>query len=94
MRWVQRTMYCIWVHCAQGVHIGATTEPSMCSGDVALCQITLATCFVFKLGMNEQMMLANRSRRQCDVVDRVRSAADVLMCACSIKLEPWSAAVP
>jgi len=23
-----------------------TTEPSMCGGDVVLCQITLTTCFV------------------------------------------------
>jgi len=26
-----------------------TTEPSVCGGDVALCQITLTTCFSFRL---------------------------------------------
>jgi len=26
-------------------HLKNTTEPSMCGGDAALCQITLTTCF-------------------------------------------------
>jgi len=26
-------------------HLTNTTEPSMCSGDAALCQITLTTCY-------------------------------------------------
>jgi len=37
-----------------GVYMGAlwhhlvnTTEPSMCGGDVALCQITSTTCFFY-----------------------------------------------
>jgi len=27
-----------------GCHLANTTEPSMCGGDAALCQITLTTC--------------------------------------------------
>jgi len=27
-----------------------TTEPSMCGGDAALCQITLTTCFISRKG--------------------------------------------
>jgi len=27
-------------------HLANTTEASMCSGDAALCQITLTTCFI------------------------------------------------
>jgi len=26
-------------------HLANTTEPSMCGGDVALCKITLTTCY-------------------------------------------------
>jgi len=31
-------------------HLKNTTEPSMCGGDAALCQITLTTCFSFSCG--------------------------------------------
>jgi len=27
-------------------HLANTTEPSICCGDAALCQITLTTCFI------------------------------------------------
>jgi len=29
-------------------HLKNTTEPSMCGGDAALCQITLTTCLRYK----------------------------------------------
>jgi len=28
-------------------HLANTTEPSMCDGDAALCQITLTTCYYY-----------------------------------------------
>jgi len=28
-------------------HLGNMTEPCMCGGDAALCQITLTTCCIF-----------------------------------------------
>jgi len=28
-------------------HLNDTTEPSMCGGDAALCQITLTTCYYY-----------------------------------------------
>jgi len=31
---------------AQCCHLADTTEPSMCGGDAALCQITLTTCYI------------------------------------------------
>jgi len=27
-------------------HLANTTEPSVCDGDAALCQITMTTCFI------------------------------------------------
>jgi len=30
---------------AHWCHLANTTEPSMCGGDAALCQITLTTCY-------------------------------------------------
>ena len=30
-------------------HPANTTEPSMCGGDAALCQITLTACFLYSL---------------------------------------------
>jgi len=30
---------------AHGRHLANTTEPSMCGGDAACCQITLTTCY-------------------------------------------------
>jgi len=32
-------------------HLKNTTEPSMCGGDAALCQITLNTCLFLGLGL-------------------------------------------
>jgi len=32
-------------------HSWATTEPCMCGGDAALCQISLTTCFYFLLNI-------------------------------------------
>jgi len=31
---------------AHGRHLANTTEPSMCCGDAAFCQITLTTCLL------------------------------------------------
>ena len=37
------TIFVLWgVHWR---HLANTTEPSMCGGDAALCQITLTTCY-------------------------------------------------
>jgi len=41
--WVQGSMR--YVQGAHQRHLANTTEPSMCGGDAACCQITLATCF-------------------------------------------------
>jgi len=30
------------------------TEPSMCGGDAALCQITLTTCLILRVGFRGQ----------------------------------------
>jgi len=35
--------FCIWG--AHWRHLANTTEPSVCGGDAALCQITLTTCY-------------------------------------------------
>ena len=41
--WQPFLAFYIWdAHCR---HLKNTTEPSMCSGDAALCQITLTTCY-------------------------------------------------
>jgi len=32
---------------AQWRHLKNTTEPAMCGGDAALCQITLTTCYYY-----------------------------------------------
>jgi len=37
--------FCIWN--AHWRHLANTTEPSMCGGDAALCQITLTTCSIY-----------------------------------------------
>ena len=34
---------------AHWCHLANTTEPSVCSGDAALCQISLTTCFFWHL---------------------------------------------
>jgi len=34
----------IWCVCVHWHHLARTTEPSVCGGDAALCQITLTTC--------------------------------------------------
>ena len=45
----------IWgVHCR---HLANTTEPSMCGGDAALCQITLTTCFCYARYMHVNMSI-------------------------------------
>jgi len=43
--WQPFLAFYIWS--AHWRHVKNTTEPSMCSGDTALCQITLATCLYF-----------------------------------------------
>jgi len=40
--WQPFLAFCIWG--AHWRHLKNTTEPSMCGGDAALCQITLTTC--------------------------------------------------
>jgi len=40
--WKPFLAFYIWG--ARWCHLANTTEPSMCGGDAALCQITLATC--------------------------------------------------
>ena len=42
--WQQFLAFYIWG--AHWRHLKNTTEPSMCGGDAALCQITLTTCYV------------------------------------------------
>jgi len=41
--WQPFLAFYIWV--AHWRHLKNTTEPSMCGGDAALCQITLTTCY-------------------------------------------------
>ena len=38
------TFYAFYIWGAHWHHLANTTEPFMCGGDAALCQITLATC--------------------------------------------------
>jgi len=38
-------------------HLKNTTEPSMCGGDAALCQITLTTCSHLLTVMNQKICL-------------------------------------
>jgi len=42
--WQPFLAFYIW--CAHWRHLKNTTEPSMCGGDAALCQITLTTCYI------------------------------------------------
>jgi len=42
LSWQPFLAFNIWG--AQWRHLKNTTEPSMCGGDAALCQITLTTC--------------------------------------------------
>jgi len=37
----------IWVWGAYWRNLANTTEPSVCCGDAALCQITLTTCYYY-----------------------------------------------
>jgi len=43
--WQPFLAFYIWS--AHWHHLANTTEPSMCGGDAALCQITLTTCYIF-----------------------------------------------
>jgi len=47
-------------------HLKNTTEPSMCGGDAALCQITLTTCFCF----SQMVSIVDWSSREC-AFDRI-----------------------
>jgi len=40
--WQPFLAFYIW-----GAHLANATEPSMCGGDAALCQITLTTCYYY-----------------------------------------------
>jgi len=39
------TIFWLSMYGAHWCHLANMTEPSMCSSDVALCQITLTTCY-------------------------------------------------
>jgi len=41
------TFLAFYIWGARQCHLANTTEPSMCGGDVALCQITLTTCYYY-----------------------------------------------
>jgi len=38
-------MHCMYYIGSHWQHLANTTEPSICGGNVALCQITLTTCY-------------------------------------------------
>ena len=44
--WQSFLAFYIWG--AHSGHLKNKTEPSMCSGDAALCQITFTTCYLYK----------------------------------------------
>jgi len=48
--WQPFLAFCIWG--AHWCHLKNTTEPSMCGGDAALCQITLTTCYTLLAAYN------------------------------------------
>ena len=58
-----------------GVHwrrLANTIESSVCGGDMALCQITLATCFELLYGMAQKIRaFATASRKRCQRLHRV-----------------------
>ena len=39
------TVFAFYIWDVHWRHLANTTEPSMCGGDAALCQITLTTCY-------------------------------------------------
>ena len=45
------TFLAFYIWGAHWRHLANTTEPSMCCGDAALCQITLTTCSTFLLAV-------------------------------------------
>jgi len=47
--WPWQPFLAFYVWGAYWRHLANTTEPSMCGGDAALCQITLTTCSIFLL---------------------------------------------
>jgi len=62
-------------------HLKNTTEPSMCGGDAALCQITLTTCYYIAYNsngvlMNKKVYTANnfnsQSKQICSANMKVR----------------------
>ena len=55
-------------------HLKNTTEPSMCGGDAALCQITLTTCFIKKATKTQLHKVENSDNLQSiAVLKRVTS---------------------
>jgi len=46
-------------------HLANTTEPSMCAGDAALCQITLTTLGTFVICTRQQRAAENGIPQQC-----------------------------
>jgi len=66
-------------------HLKNTTEPSMCGGDAALCQITLTTCLHFWCRLT-QVVLEKRplngcscSSRRSTVLELVYPVVDVVV---------------
>ena len=49
--WPWQPFLAFYVWGAHWRHLANTTEPSMCGGDAALCQITLTTCSIFLLAV-------------------------------------------
>jgi len=49
----------IWEWGAHWRHLKNTTEPSMCGGDAALCQITLTTCYFIVVDNDVELLLGH-----------------------------------
>ena len=56
------TILAFYIWGAHWRHLVNTTEPSMCGGDAALCQITLTTCFINFWATVCKTMLSDRCR--------------------------------
>ena len=58
-----------------GYTLANTTEPSVCSGDAALCQITLTSCFlcakVTNLGFRVSVMVRVKGSCRCSSQQRI-----------------------
>ena len=69
----------IWgAHCR---HLANTTEPSMCGGDAALCQITLTTCSVY---MPHQDSHIDAVQLISSIIKRISFLVYIIKSACVI----------